>query len=97
VLVAAVGESSAPAALAAAESLRAAGVACELEPGSRSIGAVMKRAERLGAARVVLVGADEIAQGVATVKDLRSGEQSRVALGDLGPELAKMVVRESAR
>ena len=87
-LVAAVSADQAGAALAAAEELRAAGVACELEPGVRSLKAVMKRADRVGAERLVLLGEDEAASGVVTVKDLRSGEQRKATLGELARELA---------
>ena len=38
----------------------------------------MRRADRLGARAAVLLGDDELARGVATVRDLDSGEQSEV-------------------
>jgi histidyl-tRNA synthetase len=38
----------------------------------------MKDAARSGARWAVIVGADEIASGRATVRDLRSGEQEEV-------------------
>jgi histidyl-tRNA synthetase len=86
VLVAAVGEEQA-AALAVAEELRAAGVACELEAGGRSLKSVFKRADRLGAQRVVIVGKDEAARGEVTVKELASGTQRQLPLARLA-ELA---------
>jgi histidyl-tRNA synthetase len=86
-LVAAVGAEQAGDALAAAESLRARGVACELEPGARSLKAVMKRADRLGASRLVLVGEVEAARGVLALKDLRSGEQREIGAEELAREL----------
>ena len=68
--------------------LRAAGVACELEPATRSLKAVLKRADRLGATRLVLVGEQEAARGVVTVKDLRSGEQREATVEGLAREIA---------
>jgi histidyl-tRNA synthetase len=47
----------------------------------------MRRADRIGARAAVLLGEDELAKGVATVRDLDSGEQSEVALGDLPTRL----------
>jgi histidyl-tRNA synthetase len=35
----------------------------------------MKDADRSGATRIWLLGPDEVARGVATVRDLASGEQ----------------------
>jgi histidyl-tRNA synthetase len=97
VLGAAIGAPQAGAALAAAEALRSAGVACELEPGTRSLKAVMKRADRLGATRLVLVGEDEAARGVATVKDLRSGEQREVPPEALAREMVESGSKGSGR
>ena len=43
----------------------------------------MERANRTGARAAVVIGDDDIAQGVAQVKDLGSGKQEAVALVDL--------------
>ncbi len=48
----------------------------------------MKRANKLKAATAVILGEDELAQKVATVRDLDSGEQMRVALDRLSDYLA---------
>ena len=48
----------------------------------------MKRADRAGARAAVLIGADELAADAATVRDLDSGEQSRVSLDTLAEALA---------
>jgi histidyl-tRNA synthetase len=87
VMVVAVGEEQAATALAAAERLRAAGVACELEPGGRSLKAALKRADRQGARRLVIVGEQEAASGQATVKDLAGGGQRQVPWDELAREL----------
>ena len=83
VFVAAVGAGQERAALELAEELRALAVPCELEAGGRSLKAVLKRADRLGARWVVLVGEVEAASGTATLKDLRAGEQREVPRADL--------------
>ena len=47
----------------------------ELVLGSPSLKRAMKDADRSGAARIWLLGPDEVSRGVATVRDLASGEQ----------------------
>ena len=66
------------------ERLRAAGLRCESDlRGDRSLKAMMRHAASLGARRAVIVGPREHEQGVATVRDMESGEQREVPLGDL--------------
>lgn len=60
------------------EQLRGAGVAVEAELAGRSLKAAFKKAERLGARHLVLLGADELAAGEATVRDLERRDQRRV-------------------
>jgi histidyl-tRNA synthetase len=43
----------------------------------------MQRANKLGARAAVIIGEDELAKGVAQVKDLDSGAQNEVALDRL--------------
>jgi histidyl-tRNA synthetase len=59
----------------------------DFEPG-RSLGAQFKHADRLGAVAAVIVGEDELAAGQATVKDLRTGTQEKVARAQLADHLA---------
>ncbi len=40
----------------------------------------MKRADRLGAARVLILGADEIQRGTAQLRDMATGEQRETSL-----------------
>ena len=47
----------------------------------------MRRADRIGARAAVLLGDDELAQGVATVRDLDSGVQESVPLAELTARL----------
>ena len=49
----------------------------------------MKRANRVGAAASVLVGEDELARGVATVRNMDTGTQDEVALTSLEEYLAQ--------
>jgi histidyl-tRNA synthetase len=47
----------------------------------------MKQADRSGARWAAIVGEQELATGRVTLKDLRTGEQREVALGDLEKEV----------
>ncbi len=68
-------------ALKLVESLRDHGWRIECHGGSGSLKAQLKRADKSGARFALLLGPDEIAHAVASVKDLRGGaEQTTVAL-----------------
>jgi histidyl-tRNA synthetase len=47
----------------------------------------MERANKIGARAVVILGPDDLAAGVAQVKDLGSGNQEAVALPDIPARL----------
>jgi histidyl-tRNA synthetase len=74
-------------ALPLAQQLRAAGLTVE-HGYSGNLKRRLKRANAANASLAVLLGEDELAQGVATVRDLDSGEQRTVPLKDLLSELA---------
>ena len=47
----------------------------------------MERANRIGARAAVILGEDDLAQGVVQVKNLATGEQEAVALADVAARL----------
>jgi histidyl-tRNA synthetase len=51
----------------------------------------MRRANRVNARAAVLIGEDEIAQGMATLRDLDSGAQHGVAVTELPTKLAALM------
>jgi histidyl-tRNA synthetase len=69
-------------ALALAKELRAAGLAIELGDGSFRLKKSFEAADKL-ARRMVIVGEDEVASGIFTVKDFSAGQQSKVPRADL--------------
>jgi histidyl-tRNA synthetase len=69
------------------QSLRAAGVACRMATGG-SLKSQMRAANKAGAAWAVIRGDDELAQAVATVKDMATGEQRRLPLDQLAGALS---------
>jgi histidyl-tRNA synthetase len=66
-----------------AAQLRTGGVRVDLAYGGRGLKGAMKGADRSGARYAVVLGDRDIEGGVAQVKDLRSGDQSPVALDQL--------------
>ncbi len=75
-------------AAALAEQLRRAGHAIEIGYGG-NLGKRLKRADKLSAAAAIILGDDELAKGVATLRDLDSGEQTAVPLAELEEHLAR--------
>ena len=63
--------------------LRTKGLACDMDYQERSMKAQMKQANRLGAKKVLIFGADEVARGAVMVRDMDSSEQQEVKLTDL--------------
>jgi histidyl-tRNA synthetase len=66
------GEAERPAAIRVATGLRAAGRSVELVLGASRPKRALAEADRAGAARVVLIGPDELARGVMKIRDLRT-------------------------
>jgi histidyl-tRNA synthetase len=71
-----------------ASRLREAGIAATVDLRDRSITKNLDYVDRLEVPVAILLGPDELEQGVATVKDMGSGEQREVALDELVDELA---------
>lgn len=83
VFVAGMGDGGHREAAMMAASLRRAGLSADMDYSGRSLKSQMKLADRLGARFVVILGDDEIDRGEATLRDMRTSEQTVVALGDL--------------
>lgn len=63
-----------------ATNLRKKGVGVELYPEPKKLGQQLKYADKKGFKLALVVGSDEVARGVANLKDLRSGGQKEVSL-----------------
>jgi histidyl-tRNA synthetase len=61
-----------------ARRLRAAGIACTMPLVERPLGAQLKRANRIGARFALFIGEAELDSGAYELKDLRTGQQTRV-------------------
>ena len=66
-----------------AQALRAAGIRTEEDYQARSLKSQFKQADKVGARICVVLGADEVASGVATVRDMGTHEQVQVPLAEL--------------
>jgi histidyl-tRNA synthetase len=80
VFVATMGEAARLPGLKLLAALREAGVAAETDYLGRSLKAQMKQANRLHARAAIILGEDELRQGVATVRDLDTSQQECVPL-----------------
>ena len=76
-------------AFALASSLRTAGFSVEQDLLGRSMKSQFKAADRLRAAQVIVIGEDEIARGIAAVRDMTSSEQTDVPLDKIKTYLMK--------
>lgn len=65
------------------QQLRSDGVRVEWDFASKSLKAQMRRADKLNAESVVILGDNEIANGMAQVRNMRTKEQREVRLEDL--------------
>ena len=68
------------AALKLTDTLRAAGIPASLAFGQRSLKSQLKSANKAGVRYAAIIAEDELARGVATLRDMETGEQSEVAL-----------------
>ena len=77
--VAAMGEAARESSLELLRDLRRAGLEAHMEYDGRSIKSQMKRADRLKAAFTLILGDEELAASVVSVKNMTTGEQTRVS------------------
>jgi histidyl-tRNA synthetase len=85
----ALGEDATRTALILASKLRAAGIGADLDFTGKAMKGQMKDASRSGASWAAIVGADELAAGQATLKNLETGEQESVPFDALTGRLRR--------
>jgi histidyl-tRNA synthetase len=66
--------------------MRNRGIATEIYPEASKMKKQMEYANRRGIPYVVIIGSEELQRGVATLKDMCSGEQREVALTELAQQ-----------
>jgi histidyl-tRNA synthetase len=76
-----------------AGALRDAGVACDLDYGGRGAKGQFRQADRSGAALTVVIGEDELRDGVVKLRDMSSGEESTTLMDAAAPEISRLLAR----
>jgi len=71
--------------------LRGKGIRIEVEHRPGKVGKMMSRAAKLRARAAVIIGSNEVASGMLTVKDLATGTQSQVAVADLESKIRQLL------
>jgi histidyl-tRNA synthetase len=94
VYLAPLAEVGAEKALLVARELRAAGVRAEIDRGGK-LKAILRRADGRGARLCIILG-DEVARGVASVKDLASHAQEEISLDGIASAIAERLARPPA-
>ncbi|MFH1137213.1 MAG: histidine--tRNA ligase [Pseudomonadota bacterium] len=89
--VAALDAAAAAASFGLVQGLRRRGVWAEMEYQPGSLKSKMKRADKLGAARVLILGPDEMARGLAILRDMKSKEQKELPLDEIQGRLLDII------
>jgi histidyl-tRNA synthetase len=91
VLVTVFDEESQPASLTLAAELREAGIQVDCYPEAAKLGKQFKYADRAGIRLAVVLGSEEIANGLVAIKDLRTGSQEATPRGEAAAAIRKML------
>ncbi|OAG27321.1 histidine--tRNA ligase [Thermodesulfatator autotrophicus] len=87
--VAALGEEAKKQVLPLVRSLRNKSISVDLDHEGRSLKAQLKVANRLKARYALILGENELKEGVALLRDMETGEQESISLSELEKELIK--------
>jgi histidyl-tRNA synthetase len=87
--IAALGEAAQTAAFPWLTALNRSGITAEMDFGAKSLKSQMKRADKLGARNVLIVGTEELAQGTGQLRDMAAKTQHPIALSRAAEELAR--------
>ena len=85
------------AAVAAATALRGAGVRTQIYGEKKKFKAKMSYADRIGAPFVLLLGEDEIAEGLVSLKNMSSGEQEKLSPAAAAAKIRAAVDERNAK
>ncbi len=81
--IAAIGEKADKEGLSIAEKLRFRGIVVELGYGNSSLKSQLRRADRLKAEYVFIIGEDELKSGIVKWKNLKTGSQGDIGIGEI--------------
>ena len=91
VYVACTGADERAAAFEATLALRQAGIRTEADYQGRSLESQFKQADKLDARACVVLGSEEVAAGVATLRDMSTHEQVQVPMAQLAERVAELL------
>ncbi|MBI2964170.1 MAG: histidine--tRNA ligase [Deltaproteobacteria bacterium] len=91
VFVAPLGDPAEARAFRLARELRREGLRLEIEPGRKSLKSHLRRADKLGAAFVLIVGDEELSRGTVVIRDMRGQRQLEAPLD--APSIVRAVRR----
>lgn len=89
VFIAFMGEEPKRYALKLMHELRSKGVSAEMDVMGRNFKNQFKLANRIGAAKTVIIGENELTSGRLQIKDMESGDQIEISISDIMEELTK--------
>jgi len=75
------------------QELRKGGLSCEMEYRSLGLRIQMRRADRLKARKVLIVGEDELIKGKCILRDMVTKEQTELPLDNVVDELIRLLSR----
>jgi histidyl-tRNA synthetase len=87
VAIIAMGDSATRSTVDLARELRAAGFRVEMLSPERGLKALLRRADKLGAHFALIIGENELAQGVVQVRDLKNSEQQSLSHTEIARHL----------
>ena len=91
VMIVHIGAAAKSAGVRISSELRSAGVAATLAP-SRGMRAQLRYASNAGATHALIIGDNELANGVATLRDLAQSSQSEIPLTKVSEELGSIEI-----
>jgi histidyl-tRNA synthetase len=94
IFIAALGEQAEKRCFNLALELRKSGFLTEMDYGSKGLKAQMKRAGKLDARRVLIVGEDELASGKAVLRDMDNQEQQDLDLKKISEKLEEIIRKD---
>jgi histidyl-tRNA synthetase len=89
IFIAAMGDKALPEAMKLAAQIRADGIPVDLDYEGRSLKSQMRRADKMGARYVVLLGTEELNKKIVILRDMVSSQQKEIPLADLRNRLKK--------
>jgi histidyl-tRNA synthetase len=92
IFVAAMGKAAQDMAFGWVQGLRLQGVRTEMDYENRSLKSQMRRADKLGASHVIILGDRELDEGVAMLRNMTTKEQEKVSLHDVVATVVNRII-----